>query len=84
MEKQKPIHTLRSGSVEAAIWKNDGEKGAYYRATFSRSYAGKDGKLTSTTNFGARELPALTVLAIQVDAWIRTTTATQAEEVGDE
>src|SRR5262245_2751173 len=31
-EKNKPVETIRVGSVKIAIWKNEGEDGPYYTA----------------------------------------------------
>ena len=36
--KNKPIDTLRDGSLKATIWKNTGEKGDFYSVEFSRTY----------------------------------------------
>jgi hypothetical protein len=37
MEKKKPVHEIRLGSVRAAIWENELEGGAIrYGVTFSR------------------------------------------------
>ena len=38
MEKQKPVHEIKFGSVKAAIWRNQTEKGAFHNVTLSRSY----------------------------------------------
>jgi hypothetical protein len=70
MATQKPIHTIRRGKLEAAIWENQSRAGTFYRATFSRSYRTSEGQPTSTSNFGARELPGLALLAIQAEAWM--------------
>jgi hypothetical protein len=34
----KPVHKLRAGAVELAVWKNDGEKGSWYSVSATRSY----------------------------------------------
>jgi len=85
MATQRPIHSIRRGSVEAAIWQNSSEKGAYYRVTFSRVYSGPDGKPRNTDSFGPRELPAVTLLAIEAERWIQDTqrTATTADAAGE-
>ena len=70
MATTRPIHSIRRGAVEAAIWENTSEKGRYYRVTFRRYYPTRDGKPATAENFGPRELSALAVLAIQVEAWI--------------
>ena len=36
--KQKPVETLRNGSIKAAIWANQTEKGVtFYNVTISRT-----------------------------------------------
>lgn len=40
-DADKPIRTLRDGFLKAVIWKNEGEKGAFYSVQFFRAY--KDG-----------------------------------------
>lgn len=41
--KPKPVTTLRCSSIQASIWKNEGEKGPFYNVTVARSYKGPDG-----------------------------------------
>lgn len=41
--KPKPVTTLRCSSIQASVWKNEGEKGPFYNVTLSRSYKGPDG-----------------------------------------
>ena len=70
MATQQPIHSMQRGTVEAAIWEKTSEKGRYYRVTFRRHYPTSGGKNATAENFGPRDLAALAVLAIQVEAWI--------------
>jgi len=70
MATQKPIHTIRRGKLEAAIWENQSSAGTFYRATFSRTYRTNEGRAASTSSFGARELAGLALLAIQAEAWM--------------
>jgi hypothetical protein len=52
-DADKPAKTLRDSYLEAAIWRNESEKGAYYSVTLRRSY--KDGdtrKDTTSLNSG--------------------------------
>ncbi len=39
----KPIHKIRVGSVQVAIWEKKGKDGLFPTATFSRSYKTKEG-----------------------------------------
>lgn len=69
MEKKRPIHTIKRGYVEAAIWKNDTDKGAMYNVTFSRTY--KDGEdLKNASSFGIGDLFRVARLALLSDDYI--------------
>jgi len=66
---QKPVHTIRRGNIEAAIWKNDTSNGATFNTTFSRSY--KEGDvLKNTSSFGRADLLRVARLAELAEAFI--------------
>jgi len=51
----KPADKVRAGAVIGTIWKNSGQKGAFYSVTFERRY--KDGEhWKSATSFSRGEL----------------------------
>jgi len=60
--KQRPVETLRDGSVKAAIWKNEGENGTFYNVTFARTYI-SDGNIKDTDSFSGTQLLRLSRLA---------------------
>ena len=60
--KTNPIAQLRYGSISAAIWKNDSDKGAFYNVTFQRTYKDSD-ELKNTQSFGREDLLVLAKLA---------------------
>ena len=64
MEK-KPVHKITLYPVTAAIWRNSGEKGAFYSATFQRTYKDSAGKYQNSDSFTASELLLLAKLADQ-------------------
>jgi hypothetical protein len=65
----QPVHKIRSGALEAAIWKNDGEKGPWYSVTASRSY--KQGEEWKQANsFGFDDLLPLAKLLDLAHSWI--------------
>lgn len=69
MPKDKPVHEVRLGSIKAAIWKNDTQKGVRHNATFTRLY--KDGdEWKSTDSFGRDDLLVLAKVADQAHSWI--------------
>ncbi|QDV43812.1 hypothetical protein Enr13x_38100 [Stieleria neptunia] len=51
-EKKAPVHTVRVGNVEAAIWVNDSKNGSFYSTTFSRKYRTDDGVKNSDSYSG--------------------------------
>lgn len=61
-KNQPPIDTLRDGSIKAAIWKNEGEKGTFYSVEFSRTYT-KEDKPASSYSFSGTELLRVSLLA---------------------
>lgn len=69
-EKQKPAHTIRFGSIKAAIWANQkGENGTRYNVTVSRLY--KDGKdWKHSDSFSRDDLPLVGKVLDLAHTWI--------------
>jgi hypothetical protein len=61
--KVQPAEVIRIGSVKAAIWKNEGDNGAYFTVTFQRLYRTGDGQWQSTMGFGQADLLMLAKVA---------------------
>lgn len=61
--KNKPIETLRDGSLKATIWKNTHEKGDFYSVQFSRTYKDSGGNWQDGQSFSGSELLRLARLA---------------------
>ena len=60
--KNKPADEVRLGAIRAAIWRNDGEKGARDGVTFERLY--KEGsEWKASSSFGRDELLLLAKVA---------------------
>lgn len=51
----KPIDTIRDGSLKATIWKRLGEKGNFYTVEFSRTYTDEQGNYQDSHSFSASE-----------------------------
>ncbi|MGJ8530136.1 hypothetical protein [Maritalea sp.] len=64
-EPRRPEDTLREGPLKAAIWRNDGENGAYHSVTVARTYKDQDGKLQDTQSFRPKDMLGLSELARQ-------------------
>ena len=66
----RPAQSIRYGSLEAAIWRNQGESGDFLNTTFSRSYKqGEDWK--QTDSFRESDLPTLSKLAFDTHTRIQ-------------
>lgn len=58
MAETKPVHSIRYGSVQVAVWKNESANGLFYNVTMTRRY--RDGETWHDSNsFGEFELPTL-------------------------
>jgi hypothetical protein len=67
--KQRPAHEIRLGRIKATIWANQGDNGAWYNVSLSRSY--KDGdEWKSSTSFGRDELLTVAKVADLANSWI--------------
>ena len=69
-QTKKPAHTLRCGGLKATIWKNSGERGPFYSATFSRPFKSTEGAWRNSASFGLADLEAISILTAQAKAWI--------------
>ena len=67
----KPATAFRSGNVNAAIWENTGEKGAFFSVTFSRPYKDAHGNWKSSSSYGLNDLDSLSSLAELAKDWVR-------------
>ena len=62
-DPRRPEDTLREGPLKAAIWRNNGEHGAYHSVTVARTYKDRDGHLQNTQSFRAKDMLGLSELA---------------------
>ena len=80
--KEKPVHNVKLGLIEAAIWRNETEGRARFNVTVRRSYVVEDeGRRTwrSTDSFGRDDLLALAKVADLAHTWIHEQAAVKAE-----
>lgn len=60
----KPIETLREGNVNAAIFENEGPRGAFRTATIQLRYKDKEsGEWKTGNSFGPKDLESLEKIA---------------------
>ena len=67
----KPATAFRSGNVNAAIWENTGEQGAFFSVTFSRPYRDALGNWKTSASYGLNDLDSLSSLAEMAKDWVR-------------
>lgn len=60
---RRPEETLREGSLKAAIWRNESQRGAYHQVTLSRTYKDAEGQLRDTGSFRSQDMLGLAELA---------------------
>lgn len=61
-QPKQPELVHRDGSLKATVWKNDGDKGAYYTTTFARTYTDAQGNPRDTQSFSQTDLLRLAEL----------------------
>ena len=73
-QSNRPVHTIRYGSIQAAVWRNIVDNGnasrPMYGVTFSRSYKDGDGNWKDSGSFGADDLLLLAKAADEAHSWI--------------
>jgi hypothetical protein len=70
----RPVQTIRYGSVRAAIWRNMVDNGnasrPLYCVTFSRSYKDGENAWKESASFGTEDLLLLAKAADDAHSWI--------------
>lgn len=61
----RPVDKLWDGGLKASIWRNEGERGAFFSTTFARTYKDQDGELRDAHTFDSADLLKLSELARQ-------------------
>ena len=67
-EKKTPVHTIRVGNVEAAVWENQSRNGSFYSTTFSRKYKTDQG-IRNSDSYSGTALLALAKAADLAQTW---------------
>ncbi len=67
-----PVHKLRYGGVEAAIWKNlrEGMSGEFFSVTLSKRFKHEE-EWKESKSFDERDLPTLAKAANDAHTWIQ-------------
>ncbi len=67
--ENRPVHAIRYGGCEAAIWKKQREKGEFYSVSLRKSWRDKDGWHDGQT-FLASDLPMLAKAITDAHSWV--------------
>lgn len=62
-ETNRPVQTLRDGSLKATIWANFGDKGTFYSVQLTRIWKDEQGKYHDSDSFSGSELLRIARLA---------------------
>ena len=62
-KKPSPASKVNIWPVTGTIWRNEGSKGAFYSASFERSYKDAEGKYKSSDSFSGSDLLVLAKVA---------------------
>ncbi len=68
--KQKPLHKIQNGRVQASIWNHNSEKGSFFSVTFKIGYQ-KDGAWKDGHSYPTHTLDQLIDAATDAKAWMR-------------
>ena len=63
MANNKPIDTLRDGSLKATLWKNSSENGTFYSVNLARTYKDEAGNYQDSDSFSGSDLLRIARLA---------------------
>jgi hypothetical protein len=67
----KPAHKISDGLLRVTIWRNTGEKGAWYSVVPSRGYKPDNGDWQETESLGGDDCLAMAELLREAYAWIK-------------
>ena len=62
-DHNKPVKTIRDGSLKASIFRNEGEKGTFFSTSLSRTYTDERGNFHDTNVFTGTDLLRVSELA---------------------
>lgn len=78
-DNNKPAETIRDGAIKATIWKNQGEKGAFYSVRIARTWKDEHGQYHDRTDYSGTEL--LIVSRVALMAYTKVSAMRQADRM---
>ena len=79
----RPIHRVKRGPVEAAIWEREGRQGRFLQVSFERPYTAKDGTVGSSPNFSAGNIGDLLMVAVEALLFMEAQRQPRGRDGGD-
>ena len=83
-KKNAPVHKIRTGVIEIAIWRKtvESKDGDFevYNSSLSKSYKDKDGEWQTTNNYNLNDLPVVAMLTQKAFEWIKLEAKSTEEE----
>ncbi len=70
-EKKQPIHKIKIGQVEAAVWLNDFDGKKSFSVSFQKNYKDKKGEWKQSTSFATNNLPDVYWASQEAYVWIK-------------
>lgn len=68
--KTQPVTKFTCSTITASVWRNEGEKGAFYNVTVTRAYKSPDGTWKHSDSFNLNDLEAVSVVLGHAKVWI--------------
>jgi len=68
--KDRPVHTIRYGGCEAAIWKNSSEGRDFFSVTLRKSWRDEKNEWHDSETFMSSDLPTLAKAVNDAHSWI--------------
>lgn len=82
--KEQPVAKIKVGSVQMAIWRNQGEHGSFYNASVQLSYKDRDGKwMNNGSSYGLRDVLNLAKAAMLAHSEIGKLIAADKKAAGE-
>jgi hypothetical protein len=70
-DKPKPAHKILHRDLTVTIWKNEGERAAWYSLTVSRRYKTADGTWNDSNSIGEDDVLRVRQMLAEADAWVQ-------------
>jgi tRNA A37 threonylcarbamoyladenosine modification protein TsaB len=77
---QQPVHNIRVGGINGAIWEQKAQNGNFYNATFSRSYKNEKEEWKTSHTYTVNQLDDLRRAITEAETYINEQTRAQPDK----